>query len=245
MGRDALDGDGGAVGREGFVLDIPGGFAVHRIGEVGAELFQVGLIDAAADFFVGREQDLDGAVPDIWILNQEPRCIHDLGEAGLVVGAQQRGAVGRDDVVADLVGERGMVGGADHLGGIGRQHDVAALVIFHELRLDVGAGAIRRRVHVRAETDHRHLSVGIGRDRRIDIAVLVEVGVCEPHRQQLRGQQAAEILLLLGRRAGRRGRIGLGVDYDIAQEALGDIVGEGEGRSRHDDPNSWGKGSAL
>jgi hypothetical protein len=36
------------------------------------------------------------------------RRIHDLGEAGLVVGAEQRGAVGGDDVVADLVGQRGM-----------------------------------------------------------------------------------------------------------------------------------------
>ena len=129
MGRDALDGDGGAVGRKGFVLDIPGGFAVHRVGEVGAELLQVDLVDAAADLLVGREQDLDGAVLDIRILNQEPRRIHDLGEAGLVVGPQQRGAVGRDDVVPDLVGQRGMVGGADHLRGISRQHDVAAAVI--------------------------------------------------------------------------------------------------------------------
>ena len=28
MGTDALDGDGGAIGGETFVLDIPGGFAV-------------------------------------------------------------------------------------------------------------------------------------------------------------------------------------------------------------------------
>ena len=41
--------------------------------------------------------------------------IHDLGNAGLVVGAEQRGAVGGDDVVADLVGKRGMIGGADDL----------------------------------------------------------------------------------------------------------------------------------
>ena len=180
MGRDALDGDGGAVGRKGLVLDIAGGFAVHRIGEVGAELFQVDLVDAAADLFVGREQDLDGAVLDLRVLNQELRRIHDLGEARLVVGAEQRGAVGRDDVVADLVGERGMVGGADHLRGIGRQHDVAAVIVSYDLRLDVRAGAVRRGVHVRAEADHRHLFVGVRRDRRIDIAVLVEMGVGKP-----------------------------------------------------------------
>ena len=43
------------------------------------------------------------AVLDLRIVDQEMRRIHDFGEAGLVVGAQQRGAVGRDDVVADLV----------------------------------------------------------------------------------------------------------------------------------------------
>ena len=137
MGADALDGDRGAVGRESLVLDIAGGFAVHRIGEIGAELLQVGLVDAAADLFVGREQDLDGAVLDLRIVDQELRGIHDLGEAGLVVGAEQRGAVGGDDVVADLVVQRGMFGDADHLRGIGRQHDVAAAIIPDDLRLDV------------------------------------------------------------------------------------------------------------
>ena len=168
------------------------------------------------------------------IVDQEMRRIHDLGEAGLVVGAQQRGAVGRDDVVADLVGQRRMLGGADHLGGIGRQHDVAAAIVLDDLRLDVLAGAIRRGVHMRAEADHRHLLVGVRRDRRIDIAVLVEMGVGEPDRLQLGGEQAAQILLLLGGRAGRRGRVGLGVDHDIAQEALGHGVGERRGKEPTD-----------
>ena len=65
MGADPLDGDGGAVGGKGLVLDIPCGLAVDRVGEVGAELFQVDLVDAAADFLVGREQDFDGAMLDL------------------------------------------------------------------------------------------------------------------------------------------------------------------------------------
>ena len=129
MGADAFDGDGGAVGRKRLVLDIACGFAVDRIGEVGAELFQVGLVDAAADLFVRREQDLYGAVLDLRVIYQEMRGIHDLGKAGLVVGPQQRGAVRRDDVVADLVRQRRMIRGTDHLRGIARQHDVAAAVI--------------------------------------------------------------------------------------------------------------------
>ena len=66
----------------------PARFAVHRVGEVGAELFQIDLVDAAADFLVGGEQDLDGAVLDMRIVDQELGRIHDLGEAGLVVGAR-------------------------------------------------------------------------------------------------------------------------------------------------------------
>ena len=229
MGGDALDGDGGAVGGKGLVLDIARAFAVHRVGEIGAELFQVRLVDAAADLFVGREQDLDGAVLDLGVVEQELRGIHDLGEPGLVVGAEQRGAVGRDDIVADLVGERRVLGGADDLRGIGRQHDVAAAVVLHDLRLDVLAGAIRRGVHMRAEADHRHLLGGIGRDRRVDIAVLVEMGVGKTHRLEFGGEQAAQVLLLFGRRTGRRGRVGLGVDHDIAQKTLGHAVLECDG----------------
>ena len=68
MGADAFDRDGDAIGGEGFVLDIAGGFAVDRVGEIGAELFQVGLVDAAADLFIGREQDFDGAMLDLRIV---------------------------------------------------------------------------------------------------------------------------------------------------------------------------------
>ena len=62
------------------------------------------------------------------LLQQEMRGIHDFGEAGLVVGPEQRGAVRRDDVVADLIGQRGMIRGADDLGRVARQHDVAAAI---------------------------------------------------------------------------------------------------------------------
>ena len=71
MGADALDGDGGAVGRECLILDMARGLAVDGVGEVGAELFQIDLVDAAADFLVGREQDFDGAVLDLRIGRSE------------------------------------------------------------------------------------------------------------------------------------------------------------------------------
>jgi hypothetical protein len=87
MGADAFDREGGGVGREGLVLDIPRGFAVDGVGENRRQsLFQVDLVDAATDFLVGREQDLDGAVLDLRVVQQEMHRIHDFGDAGLVVG---------------------------------------------------------------------------------------------------------------------------------------------------------------
>ena len=47
--------------------------------------------------------------------------------------------------------------------------------------------------------------------------------------QALGNEQVAQILLLFGRWTGRRGRVGLGVDDDVAQETLGHGVLECDG----------------
>ena len=216
-----------AVGRKGLVLEGAGRLAVHGVGEVGPELFEIDLVDAAADLLVRREQDLDRAVPDVGIVDQDLRRRHDLGYARLVVGAQQRRAVGGDDVVADLVVQFRMLADLDDPLRIARQHDVAAGIVAHDLRLDVGAGEVGRGVHVRAEADDRHRLVDIRRNGRVDIAVLVEMRVSEPHGQQFADQHAAEILLLVGRGLRLRLRVRLGVDDDIAKETIGHGVGHG------------------
>ena len=119
------------------------------------------------------------------------RRIHDFGDAGLVVGAQQRGAVGGDDVVADLVGEIRVLRGANHLRGVGRQHDVAATIVPDDLRLDVLARTVGRGVHVRAEADHGHFLVVFAGMVRVDIAVFVEMGVGDADFLQLGREHAA------------------------------------------------------
>jgi hypothetical protein len=67
------------------------------------------------------------------------------------------------------------------------------------LGFDIGAGEIGRGVHVRAEADHRNVLVRVGGKRRVDIAVLVHMGVAQSKRQQFVNQHAAEILLLFRR----------------------------------------------
>ena len=59
--------------------------------------------------------------------------------------------------------------------------------------------------------------------------VFVEMGVVDAHGPQFGGQKAAQIFLFFGGGTTRRNRVRLGVDHDIAQEALGHGVGEPEG----------------
>ena len=48
---------------------------------------------------------------------------HDLGDPGLVVGAEERRPVARHDVVADARGERRKHGGIEDLSRVAREHD--------------------------------------------------------------------------------------------------------------------------
>jgi hypothetical protein len=89
--------------------------------------------------------------------------------------------------------------------GVAGELDIAALVVPDDIGPDIGAGEIGRSVHVRAEADDRNVLVGVGRKRRVDIAVLVHVGVAQSERQQFVDENAAEILLLF--RRGLRARL--------------------------------------
>ena len=56
---------------------------------------------------------------------------------------------------------------------------------------------------MRTEANNRNLFAGIRRDGRVDVAMLVEMGVADSHCLQLGCKQAAQIFLLFGGGAGR------------------------------------------
>ncbi len=199
--------------------------AVHRIGEVGTEFLQVDLVDAAPDFLIGREQDLDRPVPDIRIVDEDLGRGHDLSQSRLVVGAEQCRSIGRDDVVADLVLQFRMIADADHPARVAGKIDIPAGIIPDDLRLHIRAAEIGRRIHVRAETDDRHRLVAIGRNGRVDIGVFIETCVRKTDLQQFIDQNPSEILLLAGGRLRRRGGVGLRIDNDITEKAVENSVG--------------------
>jgi hypothetical protein len=87
--------------------------------------------------------------------------------------------------VADLIHQCRMIRGADDLGRVARQHDVAAAIIPNDVWLDALAGAVGRGIHMRTEANNRNLFARIRRDGRVDVAILIEMGVADSHCLQL------------------------------------------------------------
>src|SRR5947208_15426531 len=55
----------------GLLTDLAQRLAIDRVGELSPEAFDVKLFNAAADFFIRRKGDRDGAMPDLAILSDQ------------------------------------------------------------------------------------------------------------------------------------------------------------------------------
>ena len=151
---DAGHGDRRLQRRERLVLDLAERRAVHRVGAARAERRDVEQRRALADLLVGREADADRRPRQLGMGVQVGDRGHDLRDAGLVVGAQQRVARRGDDVVARARGEVRLGGRIEH-GARARQRDDAAVVGAVHERLDAGARRVGARVDVGDEADDR------------------------------------------------------------------------------------------
>jgi hypothetical protein len=207
VGVDAVDGDRDLLGRERLVLQLAEVRAVERVGADGAEALDVEQRRALADLLVGREAHAQRGAREFRVRGQMGDGGHDLGHAGLVVGAEQRVAAGGDDVVP-----RGRV----HHRIAARQPDRCAVVIAVHERLDARAGRVRARVHVGDQADHGTVTG----QRRGHVAVLVQRGVGQARRAQLVHQQPREVELAGRARALHAVPARLRVDAHVAQEAL-------------------------
>ena len=170
----ALDVDLGAGSVEVLKLQLAYLAAVHGIAEIGPETGDVELDHAAADFFVGREADADLAVLELRMLHDVLHRVHNLGHAGLVVGAQQGGAVGGDEGLAHVVQHLGELRGLERQAGHALQGNLAAVVVLNDLRLHIGARSVRGGIHMGDEAHGRHILVQIGRDAGHHVPELIQ-----------------------------------------------------------------------
>ncbi len=122
---------GGSI--EVLVFQLADGAAVHRVGHLRAEACKVQAFGTAADLLIRGEGDFDLAVLQVRMGKKIFRHVHDLCDAGLVVGAQKGGSVGNHQVIAD---------GRHEIGKCLRREDkpvpqgnIAAVIVFHDAGL--------------------------------------------------------------------------------------------------------------
>ena len=213
MNVASVDGHNGGGGVEILIFQLTERAAVDGVGVVRAEMRQIEAVRAAADLLVRREADAQRRVRAA--LGQQ--LLHggqNFCDARLVVRAEQRSAVCDDQVLADAAAQDREILGAEHR--IFVQCDVAARV-FHDTRLDVPAGAVRRGVHMGNEADGGR--TGRAGHGAVDIAVRVDAGICNAHGAHFLHKRFAEQLLLRSRGAGLRALIRLCVEGNIVQKA--------------------------
>ena len=163
----------GGSGIEILKLKLAHVAAVHRVGIIGAELLHVELHYAASNLLVGSEPYLNLTMPELRVLNDILHGVHNLGNAGLVVGAKQRRAVGRDQSFTLMSQHLGELRGAQTKPRHTPERDVAAVVIRYYLGLYILARSVGRRVHMSNKTKLGSFDAGRGGNRGHHIAVIV------------------------------------------------------------------------
>ena len=139
VGVDPGDGDDGEIGGKRLGVDLSGAEAVEGVADDGADAPDVEMLRAAADLLVAGEDKPDRAVRHLAALHEPGGGRHDHRHPRLVVGAQQRRAVGGDDRPADERLKFRIVSNADDARGVAGENDVAAGVAGMDDRLDISA----------------------------------------------------------------------------------------------------------
>lgn len=155
MDSSPVDRDDDLPGIERLGLDLAEPGAVERVGVLGAEIGEVEMVGAAADLLVDGEADAKRRVLGPRVTLEAGDRRHDLGHPGLVVGAEQRCAVRRDEVVPDLLGERRLLVWIEYLRLVAGEDDSRAVVGAMKLRRDPCPGHVRRGVDMGDQPDHR------------------------------------------------------------------------------------------
>ena len=198
MHADALDVDFGSGGVEVFIFQLAEFASVHGVSPLTAELLHVEGFGTESDFFVGIEADAHLAVFDFGVFEEISHGLHDFGDAGFVIGTEEGGAIGDDEVFSDVGFEFGELlrRGDDALLLV--QNDGRAIVGFDDAGLDVFARAVGAGVHVGDEPDDGDIVGGVCGEGGIDAAVVGHFNFFESERLQFVFEEAGEVELLVG-----------------------------------------------
>ena len=135
------------------------------------------MVGTAPYFLIGIETNANVAMLNLVVVAQETHGLHNLGNAGFVVGTQQSGTISDDNVFANMRLQLGKFGHRRDLPG--RERDVVAVIIPNDARLHVLATGIRTRVIMRNKTDGGHLFLGVSFQGGVDITHLVHLDIAQ------------------------------------------------------------------
>ncbi len=141
----------------------------------------------------------------------------DLGDARLVVGAQQGSAIRGDEILAQVVFQAAILANGQHLVPLA-QADVPSLIILDDLGHHL-LGLVVGGVHVGNQADGRRIRL-VARQAGGEVAVLVQGDLGQPHLLHLTLQGAGEDKLPLAAGTDGIGRIGAGMKSHVTQKTL-------------------------
>ena len=172
--------------------------AVYSIAEIGSKAGNVKVIGSFADFLVRRKGDADFSVGK-GVGDETLYHGHDLGDARLVVGAQQRRAVRRDERLSFECRQVRKVGYAE--GDPISQGQITAVVILGDDRIDRIAGKLRGGVHVGDKPHGGNLvTVTCGVQGCVNVPIGIHLGMVDAKGKKLVHQGGTE-----GKLSGRAG----------------------------------------
>ncbi len=217
---EALESDACARRVEVFIFQFANGSAVHGVCPVGAKFLHVEVMRAQSNLLVGIEADANVAVLHLGVLLQPFHGGENLGDTSLVVGTEQRSAVGDDELLAHIVVKFGELLRVEDDALLLVEHDGASLVVddarFHVVAAHVGGG-----VHVGDEADGGHLLVAaVARQRGKEVAVVVERDVAQPHGVQFLLEHAGKCHLARSGRSEVRQFVALRVILHVVDKAI-------------------------
>ena len=209
---------------EVLVFQFTNGTSVHRISKVASELLYIKVIGSFAYLFVRCKAETDFAVFDFGVLNEIFNCRNYFGYAGFVICAQQRCAIGDDDILTGIVFYFGVFGGLKHNLFDFIENDVLSVVVAYNARTDVLAGSIGRSVHVGNQSDDR-FPVGVGRQGGHQIAVAIQFHFFESETDKFFTEIFAKFQLACSGRRSVRVFVRGGMKTDVLQKSVCNVHG--------------------
>ena len=222
----ALKANGCLGGVKALPFQLANGTAVDRVGVLAAKGLDVQQLGAVTDLLVRAKTNAECGVGQRGVLSDTRDKRHDLGDAGLVVSAQQCGAVTADQVLTHKVVQGGKLGGAHgHRLAVNGTADQVAAFVVHNVRLHTGARRNLGGVEVCYQAQGGLvLRARARRNMRAHVSMLGHMGIGRAELAQLLGQDVGKVKLNGARRHLVAVCIlGLRVDLDVAQKALKDV----------------------